>query len=160
MTNLKTELSAKTVILTSEIFDASGFQDVALKYFSWMSSQGIQLLTHISAKDSIKTFKGKSAFWALRNFAGILSTFGQDSKDRYINDLLLKVLTESHKYPITVMTTSKEMAEKIYKLKNMKSFSKQDIQVMVIEKFAPETSVQSQSPKGLSVEEIKSLLLY
>ena len=41
-------------------------------------------------------------------------------------------MTESHKNPITVITSSKEMADKIAVIKNMQSFEKNSINVKVI----------------------------
>ena len=132
MKELKKELQSNTVILTSELFETNAFREFALKNISRLYSQGVQLLVHNSVNPNNMTDRGKSVYWALQNFAEILTSYGQKSKDRYINDLLLKVLTESHKNPITVITSSKEMADKIAVIKNMQSFEKNSINVKVI----------------------------
>ena len=132
MKELKKELQSNTVILTSELFETNAFREFALKNISRLYSQGVQLLVHNSVNPNNMTKRGKSVYWALQNFAEILTSYGQESKDRYINDLLKKVLTESYKNPITVITSSKEMADKIAVIKNMQSFEKNSINVKVI----------------------------
>ena len=87
MKELKKELQSNTVILTSELFETNAFREFALKNISRLYSQGVQLLVHNSVNPNNMTDRGKSVYWALQNFAEILTSYGQKSKDRYINEL-------------------------------------------------------------------------
>ena len=157
MKELKKELQSNTVISTSEVFLTSAFREWALNNISSMYSQGVQLLVHNSVGPTHMDNRGKSVYWALRNFARMLVPFGQENKGRYINDLLLKVLTESHRHPITVITSSQEMAEKIGVIRDMESFEKNLIQIIVIDDANAGQPLNVAKQEQLSIESIKSL---
>lgn len=121
------------IFITSEMFDCEDFQSFIKEEFYWLVSNKIKIFVHKSAEQSIKTEYGHNALIALRDFGQVIDEFGQDANERYMSDLIQKMISCDLTSPVTVMTSSKDIVNNINIINSMTSLRIPTIETVVFD---------------------------
>lgn len=147
-----------TTIITNEMFDRSDFQSFIKKEFKWLINNDIKAFVHKSVVNTTKTPGGVRTIVALRDFAGALVQFGPESKERYANDLLQKIITASRTNPVIIITTNRSVYNNANIINSIDLFSKNNIEVVLFDNVQLVTEEKVENTNEL--EDIRSLFIY